>query len=45
MATIDTIDLQEYLIDETDGMDREWDIENWGEVLTPPRNQNTKRRN
>ena len=36
MATFDTTDLAEYLLDETDGMDREYDLANGGEVLTPP---------
>ena len=36
VATFDTIDLAEYLVDATDGMDREWDIEEQGAVQTPP---------
>ena len=35
-VTYDTLDLAEYLVDATDGMDREWDIENAGAVQTPP---------
>ena len=38
MATFDTIDLEEYLVDATDGMDREWDIDgDGGAVQTPLR--------
>ena len=36
MATFDTVDLDEYLIDVTEGMDREWDIDDQEAVLTPP---------
>ena len=35
--TFDTMDLAEYLVDATDGMDREWDVDDWGAVQTPPR--------
>ena len=36
VATFDTMDLAEYLVDATDGMDREWDIGEEGAVQTPP---------
>ena len=36
MASFETLDLEEYLLDETDGMDREFDIVDGGAVLTPP---------
>ena len=37
METFDTIDLEEYLVDTTDGMEREWDIVgNQGAVQTSP---------
>ena len=36
VMTYDTMDLAEYLVDATDGMDREWDIGDAGVVLTPP---------
>ena len=37
MATVDTIDLAEYLVDTTDGMEREWDImADRGTVQTSP---------
>ena len=36
-ATFSTVDLEEYLLDVTDGMDREWDIDDGGAVLTSPR--------
>ena len=29
MASVDMMDLDEYLVDVTEGMDREWDIGNW----------------
>ena len=35
-VTYDTMDLAEYLVDATDGMDREWDIGNAGAVQTSP---------
>ena len=35
MATFDTMDLNEYLVDVTDGMEREWEMEEHGVVLTP----------
>ena len=34
VETFSTMDLAEYLVDATDGMDREWDIDNAGAVLT-----------
>ena len=37
METVDTMDLAEYLVDTTDGMEREWDIlGDQGAVQTPP---------
>ena len=37
MATIDSLDLHEYLVDATDGMEREWEFGDWEAVQTPPR--------
>ena len=37
MATITSIDLHDYLVDVTDGMEREWDVGDQGAVQTPPR--------
>ena len=36
VGTVETMDLDEYLVDATDGMDREWDIGDGEAVLTPP---------
>ena len=36
VETFNTMDLVEYLVDATDGMDREWDIVDEGAVQTPP---------
>ena len=35
MATIETMDLDEYMVDVTDGMERDLEIGDWGAVLKP----------
>ena len=41
VATFDTCyedgDFDEYLVDATNGMEREWEVDDEGAVLTPPR--------